>query len=343
MRPLVARASRPPKRGGHRVSCLFRCLALCTLLVASAARAQHWAIDDPGQGPVDLAPGADGAHELSGLTWAGGERYYAVSDDDGRLFQLGIAVDPTSGAIRRGVVGGVVSLPQANDLEGVAMGPDGSTVLVSDEVGPALREYRLADGRLLRSALVPPLFTASLRHNLGFEGLARDAHGALWTANEDALKVDGPTSSSSAGSLVRLQRFDADLRPAGQWAYGLDPVDGQMVLPGRGTGLSELVALADGRLLALERSLGIGGLRIRLYEVDVSAATDISALPSLLDAHVLPAKKQLLWERSSMRDNFEGAALGPPLADGSRSLLLVSDDGHDLAQTLYALRLHARE
>jgi hypothetical protein len=32
-------------------------------------------------------------------------------------------------------------------------------------------------------------------------------------------------------------------------------------------------------------------------------------------------------------------AVGPPLADGSRSLILVSDDGHRLEQALYPLRL----
>ena len=111
------------------------------------------------------------------------------------------------------------------------------------------------------------------------------------------------------------------------------------MVEGRGTGLSDLVALPDGRLLALERSLGIGGLRIRLYELDLSGADDVSRTASLAGARIHPVRKHLLWERRSLSDNIEGAALGPPLGDGSRSLLLISDDGHGLAQALYPLRL----
>lgn len=43
--------------------------------------------------------------------------------------------------------------------------------------------------------------------------------------------------------------------------------------------------------------------------------------------------------RASNDDNFEGLALGPTLANGDRSLLLVSDDGAGFDQSLYALRL----
>lgn len=308
------------------------------LALAGAARAQQWVVEDVGQGPVPLAPGAHDAHELSGLVWAGGERFYAVSDKRGGLFRLRIAVTPGDGAIAAAAVEGVQRLPESHDLEGIVMGAGGDRVFVVDEVGPALREHRLADGAVLRRAAVPAPFTA-LRHNLGFEALARDPAGALWVANEDALAVDGATSNRSDGSWVRLQRFDADLQPAGQWAYHLDPVDGALLVPSRGTGLSELVALPDGRLLALERSLSASDLRLRLYELDLAGATDVATRPSLPAADVRPVQKHLRWERRAPDLNVEGAALGPPLADGSRSLLLISDDGHRLRQALYALRV----
>ena len=311
---------------------------VCLLWLTAPAVAQRWRIDDPGQGPVTLAPGAAGAHELSGLSWAGVERWAAVSDDDGGLFWLRIAVDPASGRIAGAVVEGRVDLPGGTDLEGVALGAAASSVYVSDEIGPAVRQHGLPDGRLLRSATLPPAF-AQLRRNLGLEALARDAQGQLWTANEEALEVDGPTSSPEAGTLVRLLRLDADLRPTGQWAYRTDPIAGARVLPDRGTGLSGLAALPGGGLLALERSLGSQGLRIRLYAVDVTGATEVSDRSTLAGAEVVTAAKRLLWERTGPSENFEGVAVGPPLADGSRSLLLVSDDGHGLTQSLYPLRL----
>jgi hypothetical protein len=308
------------------------------LFLATVSLGQQWRIEDPGQGPIALAPGAAGAHELSALSWAGGERWAAVSDDGGGLFWLRIAVDPASGRIANAAVEGRVDLPGGTDLEGVAVGAAAASVYVSDEIGPAVRQHGLPDGRLLRSATLPPVF-AQLRRNLGLEALARDAQGQLWTVNEEALKVDGPTSSPEAGTLVRLLRLDADLRPTGQWAYRTDPIAGARVLPDRGTGLSGLAALPEGGLLALERSLGSQGLRIRLYELDLAGVPDVAGRSSLVDGEVVAVRKHLLWERTALRENFEGVAVGPQLADGSRSLLLVSDDGHRLAQALYALRL----
>jgi hypothetical protein len=313
-------------------------IAALVAVLAAPAAAQHWTIADPGQGPVTVAAGAAGAHELSGLVWAGGERWAAVSDEDGHLYWLHLAVDPVSGRLTGGAVTGRLALAGSRDLEGIALAGDGTSVVVSDEVGPALREYALADGRLLRSAALPAVF-ATARANLGLESLTRDASGQFWTANEEALAADGPTSTTVDGTVVRLLRLDAALHPTGQWAYRTDPVAGAQVLDDRGTGLSDLAALPDGRLLALERSYGSEGLRIRLFEVDVDGATDVSRRPSLAGAEVVPARKQMLWQRTSASENFEGLALGPALAGGSRSLVLVSDDGHRLVQVLYPLSI----
>jgi hypothetical protein len=315
--------------------------ALAALLCGAAAGAQQWAIDDPGQGPVPLAAGAVGAQELSGIAWVEADRYLAVSDEGGSLFTLRIAIDPRDGRIQSAAVETRLALPGSSDLEGVAVSADGTRVFVADERGPSIREYRLADGERIGSVEVPARF-AALRSNLGFEALARGADGSLWTANEDALMVDGATSSREAGAWVRLQRFDAKLRPSGQFAYRLDAVGSEMMIPNRGTGLSELVALPDGGLLALERTLTGSGLRIRLYEIDLRDAADVSRVADLSDAKIRPVGKRLLWDHQSPRANFEGAALGPTLAGGSRSLLLISDDGHGLTQMLYPLRLRRR-
>ncbi|MGD9763781.1 MAG: esterase-like activity of phytase family protein [Candidatus Binatia bacterium] len=316
-------------------------IALALWLSAIPAPAQQWIIEDPGQGPVPLAAGAVEAHELSGLAWMRAGEYAAVSDDGGRLFALRIDVDPASGVIAAARVDASAALTGSSDLEAVVSGPDGATVLVADEIGPAVREYPIGGGAALRAARLPEVFTTA-RHNLGFEALARDPAGDLWTANEEALAADGPTSSAGRGTWVRLLRLNAALEPTGQWAYLTDPIVGAAVLPDRGTGVTELVALPDGTLIALERSFGSEGLRIRLYELDRSGATEVSAAPNLSTAEVTPVRKRLLWEYRNPRHNFEGAALGPVLADGSRSLILISDDGHQLEQALYALRLRLR-
>jgi hypothetical protein len=102
--------------------------------------------------------------------------------------------------------------------------------------------------------------------------------------------------------------------------------------------LSDLVALPDGSLLALERSLGlIGGFlpnyQTRIYRVTFDGATDISVAPfdtGLSGQSYTPATKTLLWSGQAgggFGQNLEGLSLGPVLPDGSWSLVGVVDDG----------------
>jgi hypothetical protein len=196
-----------------------------------------------------------------------------------------------------------------------------------------------------------------MRPNLGFLAIARSDDGSYWTANEDALLVDGTAASDSLGATVRLLHLDADLHPLAQFLYPVDPwsrkIRNPSIVSGKEiSGLSELVALPGGRLLALERAFGgdIGGyasLRSRLYLVDLGGATDVSA-PAFRDGlagkRYHAARKTLLWEEGwgLTNSNFEGMALGPELADGSRLLLLIADNNGGSAQALFSLRLRKR-
>lgn len=338
------------RAGAHapRRSCAWpAALALAAWLVALAAAgaeggaaASGWAVRDPGQGPVPLDSGSTGARELSGIAWAGGTRYLAVGDKGGMLFPLEIELDSASGAIRRAALAPGVHLAGAQDLEAVVVVPGGESVLTSDEVGPAIREHRVGDGSLLRSLPPPPIYTHA-RRNLSLESLSADArHTLLWTANEETLQVDGPSSSVAAGSLVRLQRLTWAGQPDGQWAYRTDAVPGAVRRGERtieSSGVSDLVALPDGGLLALERAFGPAGFRSRLYAVELTGATDVTSVAHLNGAGITPVGKRLLWERQFADYNFEGAALGPALDGGAQSLVLVSDSGHGFRQGLYAL------
>ena len=110
------------------------------------------------------------------------------------------------------------------------------------------------------------------------------------------------------------------------------------------SGLVDLLALPDGQLLTLERELGgfIPLYRTRIYLVDLNAATDVSAVPSLEASGFMPVAKTLLWQGFFTSTNYEGITLGPVLHDGSSSLILVSDDGQGQLgqlQTLFSLKL----
>ena len=320
-----------------------RAALLLALLFVPAARAAT--VADPGQGAVTLAPGSAGAKELSGLAHAAANQYYAVSDAGGLLFQLEIQVDASSGHILSASVAGSLALASGSDLEGLVHSPLGGSVLASDETGPAIREYRLSDGAVLASLAVPAIFS-QIRPNFSLESLslrvaANPTDDAVWTANEEALLVDGPLSTSSAGTIVRLQRCDDALAPDGQWAYVTDPYPGGPFLNLQRSGVADLLALENGELLVLERSFSDQLFRARIYQVDLSGATDTSALTSLATDPFTPVAKTLLWEVAGAAQNYEGLAVGPSLAAGDRSLLLVADDGGagGALQVLYPLRL----
>lgn len=331
--------------------------AAVALLLARDAAAL--AIVDPGQGPVAIADTAGTLpRELSGLTWVPGtSSYWAVSDDQPVLQRLAIEIDPTTGAITNAETSGSLALrnatggalPANRDLEGIALAASDASVWVSDEGGNRIREHSLATGRTLveiSTASDPALAVfANRRTNLGWESLARAADtGLLWTVNEEALSVDGPSGQGAGSTRLRLQAVATDGASAGQWAY----ITGAGIVPpaigNTNNGVSDLVALPGGQLLVLERSAGLVAFpdlefRNRIFLVDVAGATDVTGLASIASGSFTPVSKTLLWEGIFGDDNFEGIALGPELADGSRSLLLVSDDGSGFQQSLYALRL----
>jgi len=323
---------------------MLRVLALAPLLLLLAPDAGSLTISDPGQGAVALAPGVANAHELSALAHDAGSSWLAVSDSGAGLFSLEVSVDPVSGEITSASVVAGQTLAAGSDLEGLVLLANGS-VLVSDESGPAIRRHDPSDGSQLGSVSVPAVY-AQARTNFSLESLALrlaplPADDALWTANEEALLGDGPLSTNSDGTLVRLQRFDQAFAPDGQWAYETDPYPGNPFLGAERSGVADLLALSSGELLVLERSFSNQGFRHRLYRVDFGGATDTTGLASLeTDPHVGVGKTLLFELSSGFANNFEGLALGPQLDAGDQSLLLVSDDSNgQSAQSLYALRI----
>lgn len=314
--------------------------ALVLGLIAPAALALE--VVDPGQGPVPVGIGPDGEppRELSALTHVGGERYFAAGDKGGRIQPLRIRLDLRDGRVLRARVGRPRSVPGAVDLEGIAWLPSSGTLLVCDEFGPALSEVDPASGRALRRWRLPGLLRRA-RRNRGLESLSLEpGSGCVWTATEEALRGDGPLSTPRRGTVVRLVRFRPDGTPAGQWAYTTDPVHGEgAALAGHPrSGLVELLALPGGALLALERSLGSRGLRVRIYRVERAGATEISEIGELAGARFTPVRRELLFEWRGA-SNFEGMALGPRLEGGDRALLLLSDDGPFSGARVLALRL----
>lgn len=321
---------------GSRSGCARAAALLLAVLVATTAlAAEPLQLNELGEGPVPVS--GVGNAELSGITWAGGSRFFAVDDGRSRMFPLEVTIDPARGSIQRIEAGEFVSLKGARDIEGVAWRPVEHTVLVTDEIAHQIREFDPSSGVLQRSVPPPAPFPGRIRKNRGLEGIAISPDGeSVWIANEAPLRLDGDNAGALEGGLVRLQRLDAALAPAGQWAY--------LTEKGLGfVGVVDLLVAPGGELLVLERALTGGGFSARIFQVDFSEATDVTQVERLRsrpDLHTV--RKVKLWERSGGFQNFEGLALGPELAIGGRLVLLVSDGGGQRQPSLLALRLIQR-
>ncbi|MEG3837599.1 esterase-like activity of phytase family protein [Microcoleus sp. Z1_C3] len=254
------------------------------------------------------------------------------------------------------------------DPEGIGLTSNG-TVFVSSEgevstlagrlQSPFVNEFALGTGRQLRQLPVPSKFvpvigpadapTAGVRNNLAFENLTITPDGKfLFTATENALVQDGPVATTNTGSRSRILKYNLTTgQPEQEFLYLTDPVAVPAV-PETGfntNGLVELLALDNrGTFLALERSFSAGapgtGNTIKLYEVRLNGASDISGINSL-DAininTVRPVEKRLVLNFDSLGlptgwDNVEGMTLGPVLPNGQQSLVLVSDNNFSATQ-----------
>ena len=322
------------------------CLAAMIAGGAGVAEAQI-TIVDTGQGGVTLSSGATSAAELSGITFAGGTRYYAVGDNGAKsIWDLSIVLDSATGRITSsGVTSGISAPGMGTDAEGIAYRIATGSAFVSDEVASTINEFAVPAGTLSGGVGVPAIYAPSnVQSNMGLESLAYGP-GGLWTANEEALVPDGPLSTTSAGSWVRIQRFSEQVgggfSTAGQWGYRTDPISAlSQLTTAERSGVVDVLPWSETQLLVLERELGqaVPRFRSRLYLVDTTTASDVSALATINAGGFTPLGKTLLWEDTFALSNFEGMTFGPTLDDGSRSLLLVSDNGGGLAQNLYALR-----
>lgn len=298
----------------------------------AAAAPAPLTISRSGQSPFALSRGSTSAAELSGIAFSGDTTYYAVGDNGAAaIWQVYTSLNTGTGLIRSSLVTAALDAPGLGpDSEGIALRPDRRSAWVADEITSTIKEFSLETGARVGSVAVPEIYRpANVQNNMGLESLAYGAD-ALWTANEEALKPDGPLSTTTAGSWVRIQQFTGpELAPAVQYAYRTDPISqlSPFVTVER-SGLVDLLVLPDGRILSLEREVGgwLPRFRSRVYLLDLTGATDVSSVASLTDPGFTPVAKTLLWQGIFGFTNFEGMTLGPRLTDGSHSLLLISDD-----------------
>lgn len=283
---------------------------------------------------------------LSGITYAGGNTYYAVADDngpEGGLYQYTVAVSEDGKSVTSQSIStnNVIKLPNTYDLEGVAFDPATGNVWAADETRETIKEYDPETGAVVSELEVPAIIKNYNVGNYGMESLAITGDGlTMWTANEEALTCDGSRASPTNTTTVRLVKFVREtvrdkFKLTAMYPYTTDNLLHETCSSCR-HGVADIVALPDDSLLVLERDYSKWGTLpddfaysiYRVTKADLAAATEIKDVPSLKTATWTAVKKTKIVEDINLKFvNYEGLCLGPRLANGDLSMLLVSDAG----------------
>ena len=249
------------------------------------------------------------------------------------------------------------------DAEALRVLPGGQSLLWSSEgdfvrgFGPQLIQSGM-DGQWLREWPLPPGHALSSakgegpRSNFTLEGMALSEDGkTLWTAMEAPLKQDGPMPApAQTGGPIRITAYDvATQQPLRQLAYLPDALPTDLWIKRRAlNGVSEILADGPDHLLVLERSFA-PPLRFgaRIYRISTQSAINTLNMPQLNPDIRQALSKTLVLDLADAGlqsvDNIEGMSWGPPLPDGRRVLLLVSDNNFNPAEVtqFVALRQEA--
>ena len=288
------------------------------------------------------------AGDYSGITPIGGNRYALISDKQScnGWHEVDIRFK-RSGDIRSmkylGFHADSTSMDRVRDAEDIVCVE--GRFFVSAEDDQQILELDAFGKPTGRQLMVPDCFSRkNIYTNNGFEALAYDAASkSFWTTTEQGLCRDIHALTSihyPEPTLLRLQRFNAQLQPSGQFAYRTDAPRTRLSTRYFGFGVPAMTVLNDSTLLVMERELYMSDdfrsscCFIKIFSVDTRRLKPLQDSTSLL--HIpdeLFAAKRLLVEFSTSFSkpkaqeyaNYEGMCLGPVTAQGRQTLLLVAD------------------
>lgn len=240
------------------------------------------------------------------------------------------------------------------DPEGLVLDRNRTSIYVSDEYGPYIRQFSIADGTLIRALPLPAKFgiaapnadgtlelppanTSGRQSNRGMEGLAISPDGRkLFGIMQNALIQDGALSGTNSriGFNNRILEYDLVTNATREYVYPLAAAN---------LGVNEILAVNDHQFLVIERDsrgLGAGNSAVtkNLYLIDITGATDVSGIANLptsgLPTGVTAVSKTLFLNLLSSTgiaaaqfpEKIEGLAFGPDLADGRHTLIVTNDN-----------------
>jgi hypothetical protein len=297
---------------------------------------------------------------LSGLTYdRQQDLYYAISDDrsdkaPARFYKLKLDLDtknPQQVKFKQVNITDVTLLKNAEgktypkadiDTEAIAVTPQSSVFISSEgdrlkKVLPFISEFDLKTGQVKQSLHIPERYLPDtegkqgFQNNLAFESITLSPTGTLPASGEPLRLFAATESALMQDKEVAKVAKDGKIPGAkNRWLH----------YPPLGSiehGLSEIQAIdTSGHFLTLERSFGLTGFRVKLFQAAMGGATDTSKVESFRgNTTIQPIQKQLAFDLKQLDiyiDNLEGMALGKRLPDGSQTLLLVSDNNFSKRQ-----------
>lgn len=243
------------------------------------------------------------AGNYSGIAYIGDNRYVVVDDkspNDG-YYTFRINIDSLKGTITDVACEGFTETAKGcSDLEAIAYVASTNTIHTIGEL------------------------------NTGIESLTyNEATRSFWTTTEIPLPDDGPTATpeNPIENRLRLISYDQQMVKTGEYFYFMDKPQARSKGRIYAFGVSELLALDDGRVVVLEREFRVPRLKLgawcrcKLYIVDPSNHTN----GKLLEKELLTEFKTRLTLTGRRLANFEGMCLGPRLADDSIVILMIAD------------------
>ena len=295
--------------------------------------------------PDDFVPTPVRWGGISGLENIGGGNYVGISDDQGQFgparyfqFRLPIAGNGMFTSSTPQLTGGgtvlapnnLPLLPGQMDMESIRkLGPN--YVISSEGARPWIRVVTPI-GIYVRDLRIPSAYIPGpgkgMGVNDGFEGVAVTPNGTVAAMTEEALRQDGGAPTTSAGTSSRLAVFGS--RGTSEYVYRTDPL-AKGASSKATKGVSEILAVNNTDFYVLERGYDPATNRndVKVYLATTRGATQVGGRYKLSGSETV-MRKRLIFDFGMLpllrSDNVEGMAYGPRLADGRRTLVLVSDD-----------------
>lgn len=293
-------------------------------------------------------------------------------DGEPRFYEFDLKIDKKGAALTPKAVHFISGLPGniekkgGLDPEGLVLLPGGD-VLISSEGNNNSKPREMprifrttSEGSWKSDLPVPDKFLPEvtgqqkkgIQNNSAFEGLTTYEDGKfIYVGTELPLVQDIIAGEEDKGDWIRILKYEdrgaqQGYKTVAEYAYRVDALNSNHYGMEVMRGVSEILAISETKLLVLERgarlsSKNLMSTPVALYLVDLSKGSDVSSLSSLRDGKFTGVSKTKLLDFETdlakecgdkCIENFEALSWGPKLADGRRSLLVMSDNNFSKKQ-----------